>query len=688
MRLRRLATGLLPVVFGAFVLVGSTAHGSHPGGNGAISFEAFVSFERSVKSVNADGSALSVLTDPDAGTGWFDQHDLGLTTAWSADGSTLAFYADPANGHPLCSQGGAIWSITLPGGAMEALYCPADANSGYYPSSMSWSPDGSRIVLDESGLGWGDPTAISLLDVDTGSVSVLVSEGPNSAFSPSCAFPNEWVKVGSPSWSPLGDRIAFTVSSDFGCPSINGIWTIGPDGSGLQQVTEGSHAVPDWSPDGNKIVFVASSSGPPWLQPQGPIHVVDADGGVPTLVRSGSTNRNPVWSPDGASIAYSVVAAGIYVMDADGGNVALVPNTTDVRRGHISGQAITTPPDPDGDDDGVDDAIQTGSGSFDDGDGTSGSITDANGLTVLVSDADDSEDGVRITVIGSSALKASFTICGFSAKISGDSEVVVSCGSVAVDVVHGAAEIVLGDDVVVSVPDGGRVRVTDDGGTFYTVENLGPTNITIDVDGTETILPAGEDASVSIDTTGPTVECGQASFLLNQPGALVTATVSDGESGPAQSLIGVLVSTASAGSYTVELTGEDLAANETAESCAYSVGYVFTGFFQPIDNVPSVNQAKAGQTIPIKWRIADFFGVGVSDSASFESVTSGGLACEPSAPQDAIETYSGASGLQHQGDGRWQFNWKTPKGYAGQCRIMRLNLTDGVTTRQAGFRFK
>ena len=116
--------------------------------------------------------------------------------------------------------------------------------------------------------------------------------------------------------------------------------------------------------------------------------------------------------------------------------------------------------------------------------------------------------------------------------------------------------------------------------------------------------------------------------------------------------------------------------------------YEFTGFFAPVDNPPTVNRANAGQTIPVKWRLTDQDGVPVSDPASFVSVTSGSTACDPGDPIDTIETYSGSSGLQYHGDGNWQFNWQTPSSYAGQCRIMRLNLADGDTGRTASFQFK
>jgi hypothetical protein len=119
--------------------------------------------------------------------------------------------------------------------------------------------------------------------------------------------------------------------------------------------------------------------------------------------------------------------------------------------------------------------------------------------------------------------------------------------------------------------------------------------------------------------------------------------------------------------------------------------FVFTGFFSPVDNPPVLNEAKAGGAIAIKWRITDTNGVAISDPASFVSVTSGSAACSSADPADAIETYAGNSGLQYLGDGRWQFVWKTPSSYAGKCRIMNLNLSDGLGAglgRVAKFRFK
>jgi len=118
--------------------------------------------------------------------------------------------------------------------------------------------------------------------------------------------------------------------------------------------------------------------------------------------------------------------------------------------------------------------------------------------------------------------------------------------------------------------------------------------------------------------------------------------------------------------------------------------YTFDGFFSPLENAPTVNNAKAGQAIPVKWRLTDASGVPISDPWSFKSITSYAVNCGTFSgdPSDPVEEYSsGSSGLQYLGDGYWQFNWKTPKSYAGKCRVMVLALGDS-TTHTANFTFK
>ena len=130
--------------------------------------------------------------------------------------------------------------------------------------------------------------------------------------------------------------------------------------------------------------------------------------------------------------------------------------------------------------------------------------------------------------------------------------------------------------------------------------------------------------------------------------------------------------------------------NIATVSIVVNKAFSFSGFEPPIDNIPLVNDAKAGSTIPVKWRITDQCGTPIADPASFKSLISYSIACITLAgdPTSELEEYSaGGSGLQYFGDGNWQFNWKTPKNYAGQCRKMVLTLSDG-TTYTANFKFK
>jgi cysteine-rich repeat protein len=117
--------------------------------------------------------------------------------------------------------------------------------------------------------------------------------------------------------------------------------------------------------------------------------------------------------------------------------------------------------------------------------------------------------------------------------------------------------------------------------------------------------------------------------------------------------------------------------------------YILEGFIPPIDN-GVVNLANAGQTIPLKYRLTDSNGQPISDPTSFVNVVSYRINCVTlvGEPLDSIEQYSGSSGLQYQGDGYWQFNWKTPKTYANTCREMYILLNGGMKSSVAHFQFK
>jgi hypothetical protein len=151
------------------------------------------------------------------------------------------------------------------------------------------------------------------------------------------------------------------------------------------------------------------------------------------------------------------------------------------------------------------------------------------------------------------------------------------------------------------------------------------------------------------------------------------------------------------GPYTVTVTVDDHAGGVGTDTAIVKVGYTFAGFYQPIDmgtvvnNVGSiVNSAKAGQAVPTKWHLSDWDGI-VSDPTSFGALKSYTIGCSDLAgkSEDAIEEYSaGGSDLQYKGNGDWQYNWKTLKGYSGTCRKMYVEFNSGQKSPEVPFKFK
>ncbi len=124
------------------------------------------------------------------------------------------------------------------------------------------------------------------------------------------------------------------------------------------------------------------------------------------------------------------------------------------------------------------------------------------------------------------------------------------------------------------------------------------------------------------------------------------------------------------------------------------IGYAIEGFLAPIDmSTPTTtvwNRANAGQSIPTKWRLT-LDGVPVSSTTSFVNLLSYAVNCTTGAAtvEDAIEEYSsGTSGLQYNGNGQFQFNWKTPIQYKNACRVMYVSFRDGSVSKLASFKFK
>ena len=108
-------------------------------------------------------------------------------------------------------------------------------------------------------------------------------------------------------------------------------------------------------------------------------------------------------------------------------------------------------------------------------------------------------------------------------------------------------------------------------------------------------------------------------------------------------------------------------------------GYDFAGFFQPVDNAPTLNVAKAGSGIPVKFGLGGNQGLDVFQ-AGYPRVTT--VSCSASAPEDVIETTVTAGGNSLQYDAttnQYTYIWKTSSSWAGTCQRFDLGLNDGST---------
>jgi hypothetical protein len=194
---------------------------------------------------------------------------------------------------------------------------------------------------------------------------------------------------------------------------------------------------------------------------------------------------------------------------------------------------------------------------------------------------------------------------------------------------------------------------------------------------------AGSLAGVHVDASTPTLgPCPAAGpFLLNS-GAHSVGPIAADDTGSgidaSASALSAAIDTGSVGLKTVTFTTTDNVGHGASKTCDYAVTYAFTGLFAPIDRPNTMNVSKAGQAIPLKWRLTDALGAPVTDLAS-AGITVTGISCALGVTTDLVEeAAAGASGLQNLGDGYYQLNWKTPSTYAGSCKSLGLNLGEGV----------
>ena len=154
------------------------------------------------------------------------------------------------------------------------------------------SPDGSRLAMD-------------MVDSATHRRDIWLCDLEKHSWK---RFTSDTASASSPVWSPDGRRIAF--SSTRQGPA--NLFVRAADGSGSDELLyadEKTKAATDWSPDGRHIAYmtIVKESQTGW-----DIWILDvAARTAAPLLETRADDRGAVFSPDGASLAYSSGESGI-----------------------------------------------------------------------------------------------------------------------------------------------------------------------------------------------------------------------------------------------------------------------------------------------------------------------------------------------------------------------------------------
>ena len=198
--------------------------------------------------------------------------------------------------------------------------------------------------------------------------------------------------------------------------------------------------------------------------------------------------------------------------------------------------------------------------------------------------------------------------------------------------------------------------------------------------------------SIGLDRVAPTFDsCAGGPFILNSGSQGVTITAGDALSqlnNTASTLSGT-VNTSTVGSKEVTFEALDNAGNSASKKCTYDVTYHFVGYSSPVDNPGWINKLKAGQAVPLRWRLTDANNAPVTNlSVATLKVVAQTCANLGTSTDLLEETAAGGSGLQNLGDGYYQINWKSPTSYANSCKALTLDIAEGsLRTHSAYFMF-
>ena len=122
---------------------------------------------------------------------------------------------------------------------------------------------------------------------------------------------------------------------------------------------------------------------------------------------------------------------------------------------------------------------------------------------------------------------------------------------------------------------------------------------------------SGPDVTVAAPIANGAIALNQAlpaSFACADDGGVASCTATN-DGSPITN--GANVKAMPYGAHTLTVNATDLSGNTTTITVTYTVGYRFSGFFQPVDNPPITNVVKAGSSVPLVFSLGGNQGLGV-----------------------------------------------------------------------------